>query len=278
MGLDVHVEYCKNYQEATELERIYEERSNSIWDEYPKYETMTDEQKERAREKISVLKIELGLDEWGSHPGKTKIEMDSKKYPDHYFKIGYFRSSYNDGGINSVLGRLGFPDLYDIFPHEEGDYEFFPNWEKSLQLSNNLKKSYKSHIESDSGKYDVMTIDHNSFIDPKEFVDSEEKAFALFESELKKQNGRASTCYSMKDGVFYFEPLEVVAMISGKKEGIIEKIFTGESVVVPCHYVIYKKSDDTLNWYLQALEIIIETIEWVLEQKDMENYYLVWSS
>lgn len=279
MGLDVYVEHCKNYQEATELERLYEKRSNSIWDEYPgEYETLTDEQKEEAREKISALEIELGLSKWGSHPGKTKIEVDSEKHPDHLFKVGYFRSSYNDGGINNVLGRLGFPTLYDIFPHEKEDYEFFPNWKESLEFVINLRDSYKSHLESDSGKFDVMTVDHNMFTDLKEFVDSEEKAFALFEAELKKQGGKASTCYGMKDGIFYFEPLEVVAIISGTKEGIIQKMFTGESVPVPCQYVIYKKSDDTLDWYLQALEIVIETIEWVLEQEDIENYYLVWSS
>lgn len=33
-----------------------------------------------------------------------------------------------------------------------------------------------------------------------------------------------------------------------------------------------------LLWYLQALQIVIETIDWVLEQPDRDNYYLCWYS
>jgi hypothetical protein len=42
----------------------------------------------------------------------------------------------------------------------------------------------------------------------------------------------------------------------------------------PCIYVV-TESDNT--WYLQALEVVRETIEFVLSQEDKELYYLHWS-
>ena len=39
--------------------------------------------------------------------------MDSVKYPLHLFKIGYFRSSYNTNGYNSVVSDLIGKSLYE---------------------------------------------------------------------------------------------------------------------------------------------------------------------
>jgi len=41
-------------------------------------------------------------------------------------------------------------------------------------------------------------------------------------------------------------------------------------------YIVHK--DSGLGWYVEALEIVVETIEYVLNQPDPETYYLVWSS
>jgi hypothetical protein len=43
------------------------------------------------------------------------IQQNSKKYPTHYFKVGYFRSSYNEWGLNRVLTKTIGKDLYYIF-------------------------------------------------------------------------------------------------------------------------------------------------------------------
>jgi hypothetical protein len=43
-----------------------------------------------------------------------EVEEPSAKYPEHYFKIGYFRSEYHENGINDVLDRLGLPNLIDV--------------------------------------------------------------------------------------------------------------------------------------------------------------------
>jgi hypothetical protein len=61
------------------------------------------------------------------------------------------------------------------------------------------------------------------------------------------------------------EPLKVLAMIPG-----IQTVLGTR----PCIYVV-TESDNT--WYLQALEVVRETIEFVLSQEDKELYYLHWS-
>jgi hypothetical protein len=76
--------------------------------------------------------------------------------------------------------------------------------------------------------------------------------------------------YSSSRGEFYFgKPLEIVGVISGVKK----RFFVEEHL--PCQYLIYK--DDSLDWYLQAVEIMIATVEYVLAQADSEKYYLHWS-
>ncbi len=49
----------------------------------------------------------------------------------------------------------------------------------------------------------------------------------------------------------------------------------------PTIYLITKNDptdeDSGLNWYVRALEIVIETIDYVLVQPDKEDYYFHWS-
>jgi hypothetical protein len=60
----------------------------------------------------------------------STINIDSTTQPDHLFKIGYFRSSYNNAGINAYVNRLLCkPGLYHIFPEGNDDSGFFrPDW------------------------------------------------------------------------------------------------------------------------------------------------------
>jgi hypothetical protein len=53
-------------------------------------------------------------------------------------------------------------------------------------------------------------------------------------------------------------------------------IIPGQNTVgTPGAFIVYKQD---LKFYTQALEIIIETIEWVLSQDKPMNYCLRWSS
>jgi len=77
--------------------------------------------------------------------------------------------------------------------------------------------------------------------------------------------------YSNIDGYFSMdEPIEVYAIIQGKSE----YKFTGEQQET---YVI-AKDKTKLKFYIQALDIIEETIHYVLTQPNPQNYRLSWSA
>lgn len=273
MGLDVTLTYCKDLKASEAKEKEFEEKSEAIWEElYPgrKYEDLTDAEKKAARKRTDALKKEMGLDEFGSD-GKNKkdIQKKSKIHPKHsLFQMGYFRSSYNGGGINSVLENLGLLSLYGIFERNDRDeYYFQPNWKKALE---NVKLTIE-RLKKEGG-YRVESIG-NMFIDPT--ITNEAEALECFKKQLEEFKARKAKdknsygAYSNRDGHFYLDkPLEIVAAIPGKQ-------FHGKA---PCTYIVTKGSDEDNQWYVEALEIVQETIEFVLAKKDIQNYYLAWSS
>ena len=42
-------------------------------------------------------------------------------------------------------------------------------------------------------------------------------------------------------------------------------------------FLIVDNNSENISWYLNALEIVLETINYVLKQKDKNDYYLLWS-
>jgi len=269
MGLDIYLYRYDDYNKTKELTDEYNRRQKEIWDgndEDEKYNLLTDEQKDEYRNKIHEMAISLGLDKWGDHvDGKERCEFDSIYYPDHLFKVGYFRSSYNEGGIERILRNLGLPTMNDIFEHND-EYHFQPNWERSLINLKNLIDEFKK-----KGAYRVHCVSKNIFQEPT--INSEKEALGAFINELEQEKEKREKYpdserfnYSNIVGEFMFnEPTKVLAFIPGKQDLFGKR---------DCVYVV-TESDNT--WYLQALEIIQETIEWVLSKENKEQYYLHWS-
>ena len=261
MGLDIYLYKYENFEETTRKEGLHSEFEEKLWEGLD-YDSLSDEEKEEIRNKSKEYAKSLGLDEWGSDEmGKTHIEQSHPKYPEHYFKIGYFRSSYNDSGIERILKNLGLPTLSDVFNHVDEGYEFQPNWENSLKNINSLIEDF-----STKGPYRVHDVSPNLFRDTT--VNSEKEAMDIFMQELSKKLGNDSeiNSYTNSEGEFYLnEPLKVVAMIPGTSNLLGRR---------PCTYIV-TESDNT--WYMQALEIVRDTIQFVLDQEDKEKYYLHWS-
>jgi len=240
MGLDVYLGRCDNVERARKLEAEYWAGYDAIWDEYPEYKQMTPTQIDAARARCRALATTLGLNEDGEYPGRERVRLDSAQYPDHLFKIGYWRSSYNQGGLNSYLRRLGLPTLWVLNPKDE--YEFTPDWGQALSDAQSLLASLKEVVGSPTGAYNVITVHNFSVI--KE-VASDAQALEVFKEELGRNPEWQS--YSNSNGYFYLDGIDVRAIIPGKEDV----------------YVVYK--DD-------------HSIEYVLAQPDPETYYLVWSS
>jgi len=199
--------------------------------------------------------------------GKNKIEIDSVKYPQHLFKIGYWRSSYNDGGINSVLDRARLPNLYDIV--QPGDeYEVCPDWSVCLENAKDAIEQLDNYLKQPISKYDVMTVSFNMFSEPQ--INSDEQALQAFAEELarKEEAPPFGNSYGNHIGDFFLDTIPVVAVIPG---------YTRILGKQPCSYVVFK-TDNQWEFYHQALEIAQETIEYVLAQPDPTIFYLHWSS
>lgn len=263
MGLDIYLSYYKNYEQSKANEKAYEEISENLWDEVREQEG--EELCEKTKKRVwAILEQEaekLGLGKWGEDiTHRDKIELDSKLYPDHYFKIGYFRSSYNGSGINSVLRDLDIPDLYDIFPHED-EYEFSPDWKYALDV---VQDSIKL-LKKDKG-YRVETISANMFA-PDDVMQNPQEALKTFNKTLKEMDKKDFNSFSNRDGHFYLDKkgLQVHALLPGK-----------DFMQRPCTFAIYKLQNGN-KYYLQALEIVKETIEYVLTQENPQAYYLSWS-
>ena len=95
MGLDVYLYKYEDFEKVIFAEDEYERLSGEAWRfGGKKYEELTDDEKDYARERDKVFMLSLGLVGYGESPLKQEVELPSSKYPDHYFKIGYFRSSY----------------------------------------------------------------------------------------------------------------------------------------------------------------------------------------
>jgi hypothetical protein len=269
MGLDVYLYRYENFRETRERETKYNNLSDDLWnkknDEYGSYDAIPDEAKNNIRETLDKTLEVMGLGKWGEDENnKEKIEINSKLYPDHYFKVGYFRSSYNSGGINNILGNLGLPDLYDIFSVNEEDYYIQPHWEDCLVRTNKAIEALKK-----SGGYRIHKFSSNPFGGTAGLPRTEAEALDIFRSQIERDGKSPEYNYSNNKGEFFInEPIKISAIIPG-----IE-IFLGKER--ECVYAITQPKDEN-NWYLEALEIVKETIEYVLEQDKIEQYYLHWS-
>jgi len=276
MGLDVSLQYYKDFGKTKALEDEYEEESDKIWKEVEdgrEYDEISKAERDEINKRTSALAKEMGVGEYGTDEKNTKgIEINSKKYPEHLFKIGYFRSSYNNGGFNTVMGNFIGKDLYYIFETPE-EYTFSPDWKMAKARAKDMLKELKTKIK-ENGAYQISELRHNDIIvERKEEVNNKEEALKKF-LEIKKKHklNKGFNNFSNYFGEFYLEePLKVSGIINGFGSNFLS------GGTKPVQYLIYE-DDEGLNWYVQALEIVIETISWVLSKKDPEKYYLNWSS
>jgi len=252
MGLDVHLYKCADKAEAARIEALYETECDALY----KADANT------AYEKARAVAKGLGLDDWGCHPARLGVREPSAQYPSHLFDMGYFRSSYNPRGINQVLRRVGVPDLYDIFG--AGDkYELTPDWGASKVRAEQAIEALKAYMASDIGHFNVITVAARPMLGPAS-PRTPYDALQAFAEERKRAPAFPDG-YSSGRGEFWPKGTTIYAAIPGQT-------VLGEPAL---HLVC---EDNGLDWYLQALEIVLETIDYVLAQPDTDDYYLMWSA
>lgn len=274
MGLDVYLYKIDDYGKYKANTDKYAALSDAQWSKRGEYSTLTDEVKEEARKEDAAIAASLELDEHGEYPGMAKVEHDSRLYPEHMFKIGYLRSSYNSGGIDRLLRDRLNTSLAEIFGVED-EYEFQPDWQATRERAIKTLEAWRALNDAMGGKcYRVAEASMNMFMNPAECkIGSPGDALKIFQDQLGSHKDAPSDCLSYGNGYgdFYLgEPLRVAGMIPGIRS------FIGRPQQVV--YVICEATGEGETWYTQALEIVIENCEWVLEQSDKDLYWLHWSS
>jgi hypothetical protein len=286
MGLDVNLYHSTDLAAAKAAADEYEKMSEAEWGKAgKKYEEYTQKEKDAIHATNRATAERLGLTgEYESHHSVTSIKEPSAKYPDHYFKIGYFRSSYNDGGINSVMHALGLPDLYDIIPATDNlkEYEFVPDWAAVKSRCADALSSLKEKMGDPISEFFAFHVRGTS-LRPQDMAEaplkSEEAVLSYFNQELQRwakepKNDFIGGDYSSAHGYYSRDGLTVHAILSGSD--FLSP--AGVWVVAKAGKEGGKAGEHRLAWYFQALEIVEETCDFVLSKPDPQNYYLGWSA
>ena len=265
MGLDVSLKYCAD--RATELakQQAASDFTDAAWTKAGEYNNLSEAQKDTVREAVKAYNDANGLDEWGSSTKISGIEEPSSVHPEHMFKIGYLRSSYNSGGINSVLDRAGCMSLYDIFEPKDGEYYVDIDWAAAKVRCEQAIAQYAKFLTGPMAGYDCMRVTDFGHGGCKD----EAEALQLLAKQLEEhKEGSGFRSYGNREGDWYLDGVNVVGIVPNRGFGGGVLILTKDKEV--------EKPED--NWYYQALIVTGEMIDYVLNQKDPENYFLSWSA
>ena len=271
MGLDVYLKKCTDLDTERAKENKADEMANKLWEDAGEFSSLSSEQQDAVRAQIEKIYSDLGLDEWGSSKSITTLNQDSTIDPDHMFKLGYFRSSYNSAGINWYLRNLGMNDLHDLFEPND-DYDFKPNWHEALKRTDHLIQAYELYLQSPQAKYVAIEIAANPYAG-ENGINNEKSAIDAF---VEKTKGRSEdsgfSSFGCNLGDFYLSGIKLVAVIPRDKS--VKDPFSRGQVF---YAIVEKEKTDEKDWYLTALQIVKETITYVLNQPDSEAYFLSWS-
>ena len=219
----------------------------------------------------------MGLDVYLLQGKDRGYERDSFKYPNHYFKIGYFRSSYNEWGLNSILRKTIDKDLYYIFEPPEGKSDFKPKWEKCRTRCIEVIEEFENFI-SKTGNNLVMRVSARIF-DQDTLPQSEKEAMDLYTKIKNDRDSGSFKSFLNRDGQFYLDGIKCYAFIYGK-----------DAYGKECVYVVYEPEleeneknevdPSVYKDYVRCLEIVLETIEYVLGNpaSERKKFSLHWSA
>lgn len=261
MGLDVYLYRYEDQAATAALEKSYETETEPLWADGVSKSTRD--------KKLAAIQKRLGLDGDGGDPRKREIEIPSKHHPDHHFKIGYFRSSYNSGGIDRILREHLHTSLGDIMGYNDDDYCFLPDWKASRGRANAALADLRDMDKNTT--HHAFEIDVFSIFGDSPTVSDAAEATKIAKKEMGELGSFGD--WSSKQGLFMprTKP-QVVAFIPGMKELLGKKIPTVFAVTEA-------KPGEIYDWYVKALEIVVETCDYVLALPEPEHakHWLHWS-
>lgn len=266
MGLDVYLKKCPDLAAAVAAESAFETETKGAW---------SDSVSEETRDaRLAAASAKHGTDEWGTHASRQDVEgPESVVDSDHYFKVGYFRSSYNESGLNRVLSKAGLIGLGEIMGAPGDGDDFTPDWDACLNRVNDVIEKYSAFLAGDGGKLYVTEIrpmyEHG--------VADEKAALACYLETMSKQPSFDGG-FINRDGEFFPKGQTLRAVITKQYVPPAHDDLIGRIINRPTVFLVMDKEDTGKeDWHLTALRIVKETIEYVMAQPDRAHYYLSWS-
>lgn len=271
MGLDA---YLYKLEEGWTKESYLKATEKNHEAEHDYYENHYNEANER---EVNDKLRKKHVTDVAPEPPAEHIEIDHPKYPDHLFKIGYWRSSYNEGGINSIARKYGFPDLYQItFGDKDEDdgseYHVWPNWMEVWKRAEAALVKYDEVIGK-LGGVSTRTVRMKSW-GPGSKPTNEQEALTTFLKHREQMwertdSGNEAYSYSSAEGEFWMaHPQEIVAAIPGTEEWL--------GTAEPCMYLML--NEEIPETYRQSLEIVRDTALHCIDQGPEALFYLGWSA
>lgn len=281
MGLDVFLHRCTNLPLYTERKRAMEAAVEKHWDDnfgpgpYNSSAAWGERKREIGEARYKEIQaeanaIELAFEEELDDLGIEfeDIEMKSTLFPNHMFEIGYYRSSYNDSGINSHMYDRGLPSLYEIFPTDNDTGEYVqPDWAQSLETVTDAVLRYEEYLKNNPLSKVKAVVQHIYSEEVLGWSGSGRMGMKRYEevinSDAYQSAVKGKYDYTSRDSVVFTKPVTLYAM------------FLYKNAVV--YIVNADNNDEGEDWYLKALKIVKESIEYVLAQENPEQFCFTWS-
>lgn len=304
MGLDVYLYRLNDGHTRKELDakkEAHEEAVEAPWKRFEeadiRYDDIPEDEKLAASEASDAARKKFP-DPEGTYIGynekKRESEYDysqaiasrvvekSRKYPDGMFEIGYWRSSYNDAGINHVLKDMGLPDLYDVvFENGRDDQESYyvwPMWANIRRRAQELLDQYDQEQMRRRG-HRVIEVRHDFVADDAPSDPAAAMEIFLAEQDALAEQKKPFLDYGNRYGEFHFGDYrpEIVAMIPGKSSrsygnGVSTYLVVRDKQLQDDEFI------DEDDGYRKSIEVVIETAQYVLDSGAPEQFYFHWSA
>jgi hypothetical protein len=259
MGLDIYL-YEKAHHEQNARRKTEWE---SLWERKDKGE-ITEEQYDALRANLT--------------PHASHTDAPSTINPEHLFNRRYLRSSYNEGGFNSVAENVGGHDLYWIFEPLNVEFDGWDGLvttghvvalqqcrERAIQVAEEIRTWDRLKVTEIRGPM-LGAADHLWSKLP-----TKDQVMTWVRGELAREHVIDGS-YSCAKGSVFPEGFEVLAITQGAPRFAF--FSDGDSVT----YAVFRVEDAALESYVQSALITAEFCDEAIAliERD-ESAYMSWS-
>ena len=212
-----------------------------------------------AMQACRAMACDLGMDKFNLG---RKLVKKSMIAPDHPFKIGLFFDDLGDEGFSNVMRRIGLRSMDEIFgriSREEKLQFYIPDWGRALLRCTEEKIRLMEMYRVKERILDYRVVSMILDIDEGH----PDASTAILSDYIKDYLSEVDIGQSRMNEISLYEG-EYIDGVVAKKEG--------DCLVV----YLFIRTPEFYTWYIGALEVIKETIEFVLKQAKKDDCYLLW--